>query len=771
MIYIILTYNQGRMKAADGSRGLRNGLLGLCTPCVRRRILLAGLAAFISHMPASSQVFLKNAYPALSFSSPLGFYPTNDTTNRICVLEQAGVIRIFPNDSTASSSKTFLDIHAKVISGGELGLLGLAFHPGFASNGYFYLDYTRNSPLRTVISRFRVSATNPDSADPSSEYIILEQLQPYTNHNGGQLAFGPDGFLYIGLGDGGSGGDPLGNGQNTSTLLGKILRINIDSTTGTRHYAIPPDNPFYGDTSKKQEIYSYGMRNPWRFSFDGRTLWCGDVGQDKWEEIDTIVSGGNYGWNIMEGFNCYSPATGCNETGLDLPIWEYHHDSGRCSITGGFVYRGAAAPSLTGKYIYADYCTGEIWDLQTVPSSPPLNAHLLAAGTPVSSFGVDRTGELYVCEYSAGKIYKIWGSPPGPFTLLSPPDGAAGEPNMAFCSWSHSPGAGKYEIQVALDSAFASLVVNDSSLSDTSREVGPLPDSTLLFWRARASNGAGSTPFTPFRRFTTAQSSVRYHLFQEWNMISMPLDPPDARETSLFPLAVSKAFTYNQVNGYVTEDSLLPGSGYWLKFGDTATAAVAGRLRNADTVDVVPGWNMIGSIAQPIPSGQITSIPGGMATSPFFGYAGSYFTTSTIEPGKGYWVRVAQSGVLILSSSFNAGSVPIRIEPASDLPPPPPGGRGGGAHARLPREYFLGQNYPNPFNPSTSISYGVPRPGNVRLEVFDILGRLLETIVDGEKEPGTYSATWDAGALSSGLYYYRLTAGWFVETRKALFLK
>src|SRR5207249_4134401 len=174
--------------------------------------------------------------------------------------------------------------------------------------------------------------------------------------------------------------------------------------------------------------------------------------------------------------------------------------------------------------------------------------------------------------------------------------------------------------------------------------------------------------------------------------------------------------------------------------------------------------------AQSLPTVQITSIPGGMATSAFFGYAGSYFTTSTIEPGKGYWVRVGQSGMLILSSSFNAGSVPIRFEPASDLPPPPPGGRGGGPQAQVPRDYFLGQNYPNPFNPSTSISYGVPRPGNVRVQVFDILGRLMETIVDGEKEPGTYSAMWDANALSSGLYYYRLTAGGFVETKKALLL-
>ncbi len=759
------------MKAADRSPVSRKGIIGARTESVRRRILLAGLAVFLSQTVALPQVFLKSAFPALSFSSPLGLYPTNDTTNRLCVLEQAGVIRIFPIDSTASSTKTFLDIHSNVISGGELGLLGLAFHPHFASNGYFYVDYTRNSPLRTVISRFRVSASNPDSADPSSEYIILQQPQPYTNHNGGQLAFGPDGYLYIAFGDGGSGGDPQGNGQSTSTLLGKLLRINIDSAAGAQHYAIPPDNPFYGDTSKKREIYSYGLRNPWRFSFDGRTIWCGDVGQDQWEEIDTIVSGGNYGWNIMEGFHCYSPSTGCNQSGLILPIWNYHHDSGRCSITGGFVYRGSAAPSLTGKYLYADYCSGEIWDLQPVPSSPPVNKHLLGAGTAISSFGADRNGEIYVCEYSAGKIYKIWGSPPGPFTLLSPSDGAVAQPKIEQCLWTASAGAVKYRFQVAVDSAFASLVVDDSTVTDTAHEAGPLPDSTLLFWRVRAINGAGGTPYTPFRRFTTAPASVLYHLYAGWNMISVPVDPPDRRRTVLFPSSASRAFVYDPRVGYSTGDTVPVGPGFWLKFPDSATMGLAGVPRYTDTVAVVTGWNMIGSIAQSLPAVQITSVPGGMVTSPFFGYAGSYFASSTVEPGKGYWVRVNQPGSLILASSFGAGSSPIRIEPISELPPPPPDERGAGLKGRVPGVFTLAQNYPNPFNPSTSISYGIPRSAHVRLQVFDLLGRLIGTIVDQERAPGTYSADWDAREASSGVYYYRLTAGGFVETKKALLLR
>src|SRR6266850_1051733 len=258
------------------------------------RIMLgAGLSCF--HSAAVAQFYLQDQFPHLSFNSPVGLYHPNDNTDRLCVVEQGGIMQIFPNDSSATSSKVFLDLTDSLISGGELGLLGLAFHPSYSANGYFYVDYTRNDPLRTVISRFRVRTSNPDSADRSSEFVLLEQPQPFDNHNGGQIAFGPDGYLYVAFGDGGSGGDPLGSGQNQNTLLGKILRIDVDSTTGSVHYRIPTDNPFYGDTTRKQEIFAYGLRNPWRFSLDGQTLWCGDVGQGSWEEIDTIASGRNYG--------------------------------------------------------------------------------------------------------------------------------------------------------------------------------------------------------------------------------------------------------------------------------------------------------------------------------------------------------------------------------------------------------------------------------------------------------------------------------------------
>src|SRR5437016_12668131 len=267
---------------------------------------------------------------------PVGFEVPDDGTNRIFIVEQAGTIRIIQAGSLLPAP--FMDVTSKVESGGEKGLLGLAFHPNFGANPRFYVDYTRRlstGQLQSVIAEYQVSAADPNRADPTSERQILIVDQPFDNHNGGQLAFGPDGYLYIAFGDGGSGGDPQGNGQKRSTLLGKILRINVDSAAGERHYAIPPDNPYYRDTTKNQEIFAYGMRNPWRFSFDGNTLWCADVGQGSWEEIDTVAGGGNYGWNIMEGRHCYSPSSGCDTTGLTLPIWEYGHDAGRCAIVGG----------------------------------------------------------------------------------------------------------------------------------------------------------------------------------------------------------------------------------------------------------------------------------------------------------------------------------------------------------------------------------------------------------------------------------------------------
>ncbi len=346
---------------------------------------------------------VENGFPQLTFNQPIGIYNAHDGSNRLFIIEQPGIIYAFNNSPDSTKKSIFLDIQTKVIAGGELGLLGMAFHPLFSTNGYVYLDYTADSPLRTVISRWKINDSDPNELNSSSEHVLLTINQPFENHNGGQLAFGPDGYLYIGMGDGGSGGDPLGNAQNKSSLLGKILRIDVDSGSP---YAIPADNPYKGNSQGyREEIYAYGLRNPWRFSFDTITgrLWAGDVGQDAWEEIDLIENGKNYGWNIMEGNHCYQPVT-CDATGLTPPIYEYGHNVGE-TIIGGFVYRGSNHSDLVGKYIYGDYINGQIWALN-YSSSHVDNLLLDDTHLAITAFGLDENNELFIADYGGG-IYRL----------------------------------------------------------------------------------------------------------------------------------------------------------------------------------------------------------------------------------------------------------------------------------------------------------------------------------------------------------------------------
>src|SRR5690625_1383735 len=298
------------------------------------------------------------AFPNLSFNRPLGLTHAGDQSGRIFVTEQDGVIYAFEKDSTVSQKNLFLDISSLVErEGNEQGLLGLAFHPDYSSNGHFFVNYTEVGTGTTVISRFTVSG-DPGQADSGSEVRLMEIEQPLENHNGGDIAFGPDGYLYIATGDGGGVGDPENNGQDRTNLQGAILRIDVDSSDEGLMYAIPSDNPFAdNEEGFREEIYAYGLRNPWRFSFDAESgeLWVADVGQEKWEEINIVEKGGNYGWNIFEGSECYSPELGCEESEFEFPVFEYAHNPDNGSITGGFVYRGSALEGLFGHYIYADF--------------------------------------------------------------------------------------------------------------------------------------------------------------------------------------------------------------------------------------------------------------------------------------------------------------------------------------------------------------------------------------------------------------------------------
>jgi len=364
-----------------------------------------------------AQYSLVDAYPTLTFNSITEVATAPDPANRLFVVSQKGIIYVLDMTVNPPTSKVFLDISNRVSassSGSEVGLLGLAFHPSYTTNRYFYVDFT-NTPsggsLTSYIARYEVSPTNPDSALRSTEQIVLTQAQPYSNHNGGKLAFGPDGYLYISFGDGGSGGDPQGNGQNRATLLGKILRIDVNSTSGGNNYAIPPSNPFFGSTAYKQEIFSWGMRNPWKFSFDLPTgrLWCADVGQSAREEIDLIVSGGNYGWNVMEGFNCYSPSSGCDTSGKIKPIIDFVR-SDCSSITGGYVVRSSPQlPALEGLYVFGDYGTRKVFSVNYTGGTPAATATLLlTATTAISSWGVDKNKNVYACFYgTSAKLMKL----------------------------------------------------------------------------------------------------------------------------------------------------------------------------------------------------------------------------------------------------------------------------------------------------------------------------------------------------------------------------
>jgi len=330
-----------------------------------------------------------------------------DGSGRIFVPQQQGIIHVFSPDS--SETKVFLDISKKVVyidKENEEGFLGMAFHPKYKTNGEFFVFYTTTSqPHTTVISRFKVSKDDPNKADPDSEVELLRVAHPFWNHKGGTICFGPDGFLYIAIGDGGAANDPHGSGQNLQTLLGKILRIDVDKQEHGKKYGIPADNPFIGKLANKlpialPEIYCYGLRNVWRMSFDRQTgqLWIADVGQNIWEEIDLGVKGGNYGWNLREAKHEFAPNSTSSGPGLIEPIWEYNHDVGK-SITGGVVYRGKKVPELAGSYLYADYVSGRIWALKYDDAKKAVVANrtipYTGAALPVISFGEDEAGEVY----------------------------------------------------------------------------------------------------------------------------------------------------------------------------------------------------------------------------------------------------------------------------------------------------------------------------------------------------------------------------------------
>ena len=359
----------------------------------------------------TTQVFA--SLPA--FSSPVAMQQAPGDSTRWFVAEKSGLIRVFANNPSSSSASIFFDISAIVDPSGEGGLLGFAFHPDFPTTPEVFVSYTRGAPFRSHVSRF-YSTDNGQTLSPLVEEILIINPQPASNHNGGDIHFGPDGLLYVGFGDGGGGGDPNENGQNTMTLHSAILRIDID---GAAPYEIPTGNPFGTNAPCVQgvgaagcpEIFAWGFRNPWRFSFDSATgrLWAGDVGQNAWEEIDLVEAGDNYGWNDREGAHCFDPASGCADSFRE-PHAEYDHSLGS-SVTGGFVYRGADVPDLVGWYVFGDFVSGRIFAFEQDAMAGVIPDELLNTSLSIVSFAEDNGGELYILDYWVGTIHKVQSAP------------------------------------------------------------------------------------------------------------------------------------------------------------------------------------------------------------------------------------------------------------------------------------------------------------------------------------------------------------------------
>jgi glucose/arabinose dehydrogenase len=407
---------------------------------------VAFLGALLTTLPASGSVML--AQVASGIGSPTDIQNAHDGSGRLFFVQQTGQIMVWKND--AEPPAEFLNISSLVLAGGEQGLLGLAFHPDYRNNGFFYVNYTRSSDGATVVARYSRNADDPDVADTQSAAVLLTIVQPYANHNGGAVRFGPDGYLYIGMGDGGSSNDPQNHAQDLTSLLGKILRIDVNTTTGPLPYGIPPDNPFVGSSQPgvRAEIWAYGLRNPWRFSFDRETgdLFIGDVGQSSREEIDFVRAGSaggmNFGWRVMEGTQCTNlPGDPpCNDPSFTFtpPIVDYDHGQG-CSVTGGYLYRGRAVPELIrtsppeegqlfkGIYVFGDLCSGTIWHISATAAGGVSQSVLLDSDLFITTFGEDESGEIYVADAAASTIYRLVSTVPGDFQPLGNPaifDGA-----------------------------------------------------------------------------------------------------------------------------------------------------------------------------------------------------------------------------------------------------------------------------------------------------------------------------------------------------------
>lgn len=668
---------------------------------------------------------VEKAFPNIYFYSPLFITHAGDGSNRLFIVEQRGTIQVIVNDPNTSEKTEFLNITDRVNMGAsEMGLLGLAFHPDYKENRFLYVNYTyvRYNQTKTRISRFRTSISDSNHVNADSELVLMEFNQPYQNHNGGMLAFGPDGYLYIGVGDGGSGGDPENNAQNLKRLLGKILRIDVDNpVSGSgQYYAIPPDNPLAGnELGYDEKIWTWGMRNPWRFSFDPETglLYCGDVGQGEYEEVDIIEGGRNYGWKLMEGNHWYhyQDTTGLN---LAMPIKEYPHSQGN-SITGGYVYHGQNQPELRGAYIYGDFSRGKIWMLRYENGVVVQDELVRSPGINISSFGVDENQELYFCDYGYGWIYRFENvnHVPQPGTLVSPLSGdtlSVLEQQVSFTWHAFSDEDG--------DTLNYHLHLFNSEI-ETTIPVGN--DTTCSFW---------------------ASSVLQYDTQYGW-AISATDHYANVAYSDTSILTITKKIN----SAPVASTLVFPANDDTLSF-------------DAETIQFI--W----SVAQD-PDGDSLAyvIHINSATKDTLFSVGGETTFAWFDHDASGQSVVYEWFVVVSDGEFTTESDHVFFV----VMPPASTNR---ERSAFPGTLALYPNYPNPFNPETTLRFFLPNKGLVRLVIYDLQGHLVKELIHQEKQAGFWSHTWDGKnstgeQASSGIYIAQLIFQGYRQSQRLLLLK
>ncbi|TVR28200.1 MAG: T9SS C-terminal target domain-containing protein [Balneolaceae bacterium] len=602
------------------------------------------------------EVSLQKVMPQ-DLDRPVGVEYSHEGSSMVYILSRSGYIERFDKNDPEGTFQRWFELPLNVFFGAEGGLLGLTFHPDYPENNSFfvYFIYDDNDQIKSRVSRFRV---NDGVADEDSEEIILEFNQPASNHNGGALEFGPDGYLYISSGDGGGDRSSRDNSQDLTNLLGAILRIDINTDEG---YLIPPDNPLIDDPDAMGEIFAWGLRNPWRISFDPVTdhLWVGDVGPQSWEMIHIVENGKNYGWPIIAGSECQS-SSDCDKTGLELPIFEYEHgaeDTGR-SITGGYVYRGSANPSLYGKYIYGDYVSGRIWALEVDHDTWEVfsNTEIYHANFNIPSFGIDSDLEVYTIGWGDDSIlYRFEPEengddpePPSKVALVSPEDGATDVSVDPVLSWDQQAQCTGYRVQVSTNADFTSTVVDQSDVEQTQYEASGLSYETTYFWRVRASNEAGDGEWSAVWSFTTLDEPAigNLELTDNGDSVELSWSVPGAVDIAEFRIyrgpTVSEMKLMESVPAGTQQytDTDLPDGAALYAVTLLDISGVESNFSNVvsfynSSVMATQNWKLV---SIPVDHEGV-EIPG----STLFGFDRVYRSEPVLKPGKGYWLKSINS--------------------------------------------------------------------------------------------------------------------------------